>query len=101
MLPIRSWRIFYADGSAFDSTMGSWAEAPPFGVQCVVYYEDPPEPPRSRIVAGQDVYEYEAAQPITETQVKLGLYMDEEGFYRIQDMASRSTAPHVTEEPGG
>jgi len=30
------WRIYYADGSTFDSTQGAPADAPSFGVQAIV-----------------------------------------------------------------
>ena len=91
MLPIKAWRIYYADGSVFDSTMGTWAEAPPFGAQCVVWYV---VDGRKMIHSGKDVYAYEgdcdAAEPC-----KMGLWMDREGFRRIQEYARRSTTPEV------
>lgn len=87
MLPIRAWRIFYADGSTFDSTQGTWAQAPPFGVQVVVWYHDPPY---KTLDQARDIYTLEG-----EAGVKMGLFMDEEGFYRIQDLAMRSTIPEA------
>lgn len=39
MLPVDRWAITYGDGSTFTSEQGSWAEAPPFGVFAVVYYD--------------------------------------------------------------
>ena len=110
MLPIRAWRVFYADGSTFDSTQGSWAQAPPFGVQVVVWYHDPPY---KTVDLGHSLFFFEAnPQPRTlercpqlaagncplnaETNPpKMGLFMDEEGLYRIQDLAMRSTMPEV------
>lgn len=91
MLPIRAWRVFYADGSTFDSTQGTWAQAPPFGVQAVVYYEDPPN---KGLAVGQDVYTLEG-----EDGRKIGLFMDDEGFYRIQDAAAASTMPPAPDPP--
>lgn len=104
MLPIRAWRIFYADGSSFDSTMGTWAEAPPFGVQAVVYYHadpyktvdggrnshDRPGPNEGDVYVwlGEDTHPDYAG-------MKMGLWMDREGFYRVQRLAMESTAPEV------
>ena len=34
------WRIYYADGSTFDSSQGEHEDAPPFGVICIVYPND-------------------------------------------------------------
>lgn len=31
-----AWRLYYGDGSTFDSTMGSWQDAPPRNVQALV-----------------------------------------------------------------
>jgi hypothetical protein len=87
VLPIRAWRVFYADGSTFDSTQGTWAEGPPFGVQCVVWYHDPPY---KTLDQGVDVYVHEG-----EGGVKMGLFVDEEGYRRVQDLAMRSTLPEV------
>lgn len=39
MIPVDRWEIFYGDGSTFTSDDGSWAEAPNFGIICVVYYQ--------------------------------------------------------------
>lgn len=88
MLPIKSWRIYYADESTFSSEDGSWAEAPPFGVQCVVYYHEPPH--KTLDVNPEGVYTYQAeGYP----DVKLGLWMDAEGYYRIMDLAHGSVMP--------
>ena len=92
MLPIKSWRIYYADGSTFDSTMGTWADAPPFGVQCVVYYHV--EPHKTIQTAGSDYSFYEYLGETEEKQdVKMGLWMDDEGFYRLLNLAEKSSKP--------
>lgn len=93
MLPVESWRIFYADGSTFDSTMGTWAEAPPFGVQAVVYYHVPPYKTVDGGSGNGDVYTYLGEGDYE--GLKMGLWMDSEGYYRIYDLARRSTAPEV------
>jgi hypothetical protein len=92
MLPIKSWRIDYADGSSFSSEQGTWAEAPPFGVQAVVYYHAE----GLTVDGGEgngDVYCYlgEGAYE----GIKMGLWMDSEGYYRIADLARRFTEPEV------
>jgi len=96
MLPIKSWRILYADGSEFTSLDGTWAEAPPFGVQCVVYYHEPPfKTLGSGGPEGNDyVWQGDDTHP-DYAGLKMGLWMDREGFYRIQDLALQSTAPEV------
>lgn len=49
------WRIYYDDGSTFDSSMGEPEDAPGFGVQCVVEADDD----AGRVVlAGFDWYYY-------------------------------------------
>jgi len=91
MLPIKSWRIYYADGSTFDSTQGSWADAPAFGVQCVVYYHEPPFKDIHVEANDEAVYTYQGKGD--NSDVKMGLWMDDEGFYRIIEIARKSSAP--------
>jgi len=89
MLPVASWRIFYADGSTFDSGQGSWADAPPFGVQCVVYYDA-----QGRVTvdtASRDDSTYTWRGEGDEAGIKIGLWMDSDGHYRIVDAAGRSS----------
>lgn len=91
MLPIKSWRIYYPDGSTFSSEDGTWADAPPFGVQCVVYYHESPYKTVDGGVSDGDVYYYQGdGYP---DDVKLGVWMDAEGLYRIMDYAARSVSP--------
>jgi hypothetical protein len=96
MLPIKSWRIYYADGSSFSSEDGTWAEAPPFGVQAVVYYH---LPPHKTIDGGQnngDIYTWLGEDSHPDYQgIKMGLWMDREGAYRVQKLAFESTTPEV------
>jgi hypothetical protein len=89
MLEVKSWRIYYADDSTFDSTMGTWAEAPAFGVQCVVYYHVGGR--KTYQVEGKDrsVYEY-LGDEAGGSGVKLGLWMDNEGYFRVLDNAGGS-----------
>ena len=89
MLPIESWRIIYADGSEFTSEEGTWAEAPPFGVQCVVYYHVPPY--FTLDVEPDGVYWYQGED--YPDDLKLGLWMDAEGYYRLMDYAQKSVMP--------
>lgn len=50
-----AWRIYYDDGSSFDSSMGSEEDAPSYGILCIVY----PNEDFGRIVmSGWDWYFY-------------------------------------------
>ena len=51
-----AWRIYYADGSNFDSTMGSPQEAPSFGIICVI---QPNKDVGRTITNGYDWYYYQ------------------------------------------
>jgi len=37
---VRLWRIYYADGSTFDSKGGDWSDAPVGDIQIVLIFED-------------------------------------------------------------
>lgn len=91
MLPIESWRIFYADGSTFSSEDGTWAEAPPFGLTCVVYYHAPPH--KTLDSGGTEGVLYFQSEEFADTDVKLGLWVDGETHYRVMDLAAKSVAP--------
>jgi hypothetical protein len=91
MLPIKAWRIYYADGSTFDSTQGTMAQAPPFGVQCRVYYHAPPYKTLEARDDGIYVYRGEGEKE----GLLLGLWMDDEGYHRVVDLATRSVSPEV------
>lgn len=91
MLPIESWRIFYADGSEFSSEDGTWAQAPPFGLTCVVYYHAPPYKTIDK--GGVEGLCYFQSEEFAGTDVKLGLWIDGETHYRVMDLAARSVAP--------
>jgi hypothetical protein len=88
MLPIKAWTIYYADGSKFTSQDGTWAEAPPFGVQAVVYYH----------VDGvdfnmdRDVYYYRGEEAGGKPW-KMGLFTDGESYWRVQDLVMKETTP--------
>lgn len=91
MLPVKAWRIVYADGSEFTSKDGAWAEAPPFGVVCVAYYTIPSGVTLHVRADDESVYEYLGGGEYE--GVKMGLWMDPEGFYRLVDYARRSSEP--------
>jgi len=96
MLPIWAWRIYYADGSTFSSEDGTFAQAPPFGVQCVVYYrvDDKDRLLRWTDDGGgeeNDVFVYHGEGE--DEGWKMGMWMDAEGLHRIHDLASQSTMP--------
>lgn len=88
MLPVESWTVFYADGSTFSSAQGSWADAPRFGVACVVYYHVANRRTLDVQAHDRSVYAYRGQGD--EADLKLGLWMDADGFYRILDAAGRS-----------
>jgi hypothetical protein len=91
MLKIKSWRIYYADGSTFDSTMGKWADAPPFGVQCIVYYHPDGWKTIQSEADDKSVYTFLGEEELD--GVKMGLWMDSNGYYRIIDLANKSSSP--------
>lgn len=96
MLPIEKAVITYPDGSTYTiPDDGTWAEAPPFGVQAVVYYHVP-RPERLDIDyvtedAGSDVYWWQGEGE--QKSHKMGLWMDSDGFYRVMDYASKMVMP--------
>lgn len=91
MLPIKAWRIYYADGSTFDSKQGSWADAPPFGVQCIVWYHVDPFKTVQMEANDESIYVWQGEGD--DANIKIGLWMDEEGFYRIMNLARQSSEP--------
>lgn len=94
MLAIESWAIYYADGSTFTSEDGTWAEAPPFGVQAVVYYHVPPYKTIDGGHNSGDIYTFQGGDAHPDYEgVKMGLWVDRDTYYRIQDLALRSTSP--------
>lgn len=52
------WRIYYGDGSTFDSSQGEPSDAPAFNVQCIV--ENDPDVGRV-ILADDDWYYFDVA----------------------------------------
>jgi len=90
MLPIKSWRIHYADGSTFSSDDGTWAEAPAFGVACIVYYHIPPYKTLQTEASGTYIY---LGEDIPNEIHKIGLWMDTEGYYKI--ISDASSMPEV------
>jgi hypothetical protein len=93
MLPIRSWRIHYADGSTFSSDDGTWAEAPPFGVQCIVYYHAPKGVTFQEVGDDVSIYEFVGLPEGTDEHAKMGLWTDGESYWRVHDAVRRSVTP--------
>ena len=91
MLPVRAWRIFYADGSSFSSADGAWADAPPFGLTCVVWYHDPPY--KTLETGGDEGLVYFQDDEHAGTDVKMGLWVDAGTYRRVMDLAARSVTP--------
>jgi hypothetical protein len=93
MLPIRSWRIHYADGSTFSSDDGTWAEATPFGVQCIVYYHAPEGVTFQEVGNDVSIYEFVGLPEGTDEHAKMGLWTDGESYWRVHDAVRRSVTP--------
>lgn len=93
MLPIRAWRIFYADGSEFTSDDGTWAEAPPFGVIAVVYYHVPKGTTFQEVGRDDSIYEFIGLPEGTDKHAKMGLWTDGESYWRVHDLARRAVTP--------
>ncbi|HJY98670.1 MAG TPA: hypothetical protein VJ227_03080 [Patescibacteria group bacterium] len=89
MLAIKSWRIYYADGSTFSSEDGTWAEAPAFGVECVVYYHVPPY--RTGDQNDEGIFIYKGKGDYKD--IKMGLWRDAKGHYRIVKAAMKDKPP--------
>ena len=83
MLPIIGADIYYPDGSVYRiPDDGTWAEAPPFGVQCIVWYH---VEGLKTITSGRDIYYHE--EDFEGLPQKVGLFMDVDGYYRIVQKA--------------
>ena len=98
MLPIKAWRIYYADFSTFSSDDGFLAEAPPFGLCCKVYYStDGTTLYRNLDSGGNEGIFYVDGEGDLEG-VKMGMWMDGEGCYRIHEMARNDEPPRFLPE---
>ena len=95
MIPIKAWRIYYADGSAFTNNDGTFADAPPFGLQCIVYYSTDGVRLYRDITSGgnEGVFYVEGMEG-----VKMGMWMDSEGCYRIHEAARNDLPPRFLPE---
>jgi len=98
MLPIQSWRIYYADGSTFSSEDGTFAEASPFGVQCIVYYRAEGERLYRLVDSGgnEGVFYIEGEGDLE--GVKMGMWMDTDGCHRIHEAARTDSPPRFSPE---
>lgn len=102
MLPIAKAVITYPDQSTYTiPDDGTWAEAPPFGVECVVYYlvSEPDKLQTQTVDGGEengDIYIWlgENSHPDYAGH-KMGMWMDHDGYYRIYDLARRRVSPEV------
>ena len=93
MLPVERWTVFYADGSTFTSDQGSWAEAPPFGVTCVIYYLLTGASCVDEQGYDDSIYVYRGEAVGSDEPVKMGLWTDGESYWRVHDLAMRTTTP--------
>lgn len=88
------WRIYYSDGTTFDSTMGEWKDAPVDGVQFVIEYM---EDSTKSIHQGEDYYIYKDSTLMTPNNLrpflvsigfKFGEWTSHDNFSKIQKMAN-------------
>ncbi len=75
---MRGWRIWYAGGSTFDSSQGTWAQAPDDGVQVLMLYHghDEHRRPLRTLITGVDEYRLPGRKT-----VKRGTLMEPESAY--------------------
>lgn len=92
MLPVDRWTIWYADGSTFTSDDGTWAQAPPFGVICVVYYR-PDGATFQEVGNDHGVVTFLGVPEGCDQPVKMPLWTDGESYWRVHDLARRSVTP--------
>lgn len=92
---VRLWRIYYGDGSTFDSNDGTWEEAPSENVQIVSLYEatsDAQGRPTRYVFSGSDYYFKDGDmfgdsfndRTKVKGSVKYGLYLSDEDFDLIR-----------------
>lgn len=93
MLPVVAWTVFYADGSTFTSAQGSWAEAPPFGVQAVVYYHSPSGVTVQEVGNDVSIYEHIGLPEGSDEHAKMGLWTDGVSYWRVHDAVKRTVTP--------
>lgn len=92
---VRLWRIWYGDGSTFDSKAGLWEAAPSENVQVVMLYEnrnDRQGRPCRFVMSGKDYYFKDGDlfgvsfddESKTRGIVKRGKWMTDEAFETIR-----------------
>ena len=98
MLPIRAWRITYADGSSFSSDDGSWADAPAFGLTCVVWYSVDGATLYRDVDSGGNEGVFYARGEGALSGVKMGVWMDSDACLRIHEAARNGQPPRFLPE---
>lgn len=105
-MTVKGWRLYYGDGATYDSTRGSWEDAPATNVQVLsVYYEETYrifESDGWRIYPYRDMYHtrdyfYRVAGDVYgcdqaprvphDASVKLGRMLDDPSWNRIYNFA--------------
>jgi len=95
MMKVKAWRVYYEDGSSFSNEDGTWAQAPPFGLQCVVYYDVPPY--RTLDSGGNEgVFVFQGEGSLS--QYKMGVWTDGNTCWRIHEMAREDDPPKFLPE---
>jgi len=94
IMKVIGWRIYYTDGTTYDSNMGVWSEAPCDGVQFVIEYM---EDGTKNIHRGEDYYIYRDGTLMTPNNLrpfliaigfKFGEWTNHDNFAKIQEMAN-------------
>jgi hypothetical protein len=107
MLEVERWVIYYADGSTaawgcddgcneHTVHVASWAQAPPFGLNCVVYYY-PDDSFRMFQQVGNStgVFHFEGKAEGCEQPVKMPLWTDGQSYWRVHDLARQKFLPET------
>lgn len=104
MMKVDHWIVYYADGSIFTSDQGSWAECPPFGVAACIFYdiEDRVLVSRSQRdvsihyhpeLEAEEWVEIEGVPVGMDVPVKMGLWTDDDSYWRVHDLVRRRVTP--------
>jgi hypothetical protein len=93
MIAVERWEIHYGDGSRFTSDDGTWAEAPPFGVQAIVYYNVDGTKLIHAEQHDDSVYEIREGVEAGGQPVKFGMWTDNESYWMMFDATRGMVKP--------
>ena len=109
MLAVQRWVIYYADGStaAWGCDDGcdehtvhvdSWAEAPAFGLTCIIYYYPENRQAWHQVGNSHGVFHFEGKAEGCDYPVKMPLWTDGESYWRVHDLARQSFTPEASRD---